>query len=270
MKKFSLHLFLSAVGLAAALNIGCSSGKGDGGGTGIALTPSTDGFFDGTNEAGILGAWYSYGDWYGGTPATGGMGDCKVKGGFDQAVCSVIETPIPGEKFTNTGKMCTKGTAAVVIKDATMAFAYSAIWGAGIGFDLNNAGTDDGGTGAKGAWDATAHNVVGFSFTIDTPPTGGQMRVEFPTNAIPGTTDINSAYWGGATMGLSPFNKGGDYSFMFDDVPAGNGVGGPMYLTGATPFDRTKIQSMQFHVVTNTSSAIPFEYCISNLKALTK
>ena len=27
--------------------------------------------------------------------------------------------------------------------------AYSAIWGAGIGFDLNNGGTDDGGTGVK-------------------------------------------------------------------------------------------------------------------------
>src|SRR6266540_753751 len=261
MKKFSLHMFLSAVGLAAALNIGCSSGTKDPG-AGIPLMPSTDGFFDGSNEAGILGAWYSYGDWYGGMPATGGMGDCKVKGGFDQAVCSVIETPIPGEKFTNTGKMCTKGTAAKVVNDSTGMFAYSAIWGAGIGFDMANAGTDDGGTGEKGTWDATAHNVVGFSFHIDMPPVGGQMRVEFPTYAIKGTTDINSAYWGGATMGLSPFKTAGDYSFMFDDVPAGSGVGGPMYLmAAATPFDRTKIVSMQFHVVTNTSSPVPFDYC---------
>jgi hypothetical protein len=48
-----------------------------------------------------------------------------------------------------------------------------------------------------------------------------------------------------------------------------NFVGGPMYLTPHMPFDKTKILSMQFHVVTNTSSSIPFTYCISNLQALT-
>jgi hypothetical protein len=160
--------------------------------------------------------------------------------------------------------MCTSGTAAKVINTAgTTTPAYSAIWGAGIGFDLNNGGTDDGGTGEKLPWDATAHGVTGFSFHIDTPPVGGQMRVEFPTSVAIGTTDINAAYWGGATMNLSPFNKAGDYSFHWTDV------GGPMYLANAMPFDKTKILSMQFHVVTNTSSAIDFSYCISNLRALT-
>ena len=41
-----------------------------------------------------------------------------------------------------------------------------------------------------------------------------------------------------------------------------------MYLTSPTAFDPTKILSVQFHVVTNTSSTIPFNYCISKVKAL--
>lgn len=261
MKKFSITLLSILTAATAATTVGCGSSKtggdGGGGGSGIALVPSNDGFYDGTNEAGILGAWYAYGDWYGGTPTMAGNGDCPVKGMFTQADCSSITMPTPGQPFANTGgKMCASGTAAKVVMSQ-----YSAIWGTGIGFDMNNAG-NDGGTGQKGAWDATAHNVTGFSFHIDMPPTGGQMRVEFPTNATPGTTDINAAYWGGAGQNLSPISKTDDYSFHWADV------GGPMYLASPMAFDKTKILSMQFHVVTNTSSTIDFNYCISNLRAL--
>ena len=186
MKKLSISalLTLAAVGVAAT-NIGCSSSPGTGGGTkGTLLKPTTDGFFDGST-LGVLGAWYSYGDWYGGTPTAAGAGDCPTKGAFTVDQCSAITTPVPGEPFTNVdGAMCTSGTAAKVLD-----MNYSAIWGAGIGFDMNNAGSD-GGIG-KQPYDAAAHNVTGISFHIDTPPTGGQMRVEFPTSAVTGTTDIN-------------------------------------------------------------------------------
>jgi hypothetical protein len=267
MKKLSISLLLTlgVVASATSTNIGCSSG-GSGGGTGtggsgngVDLVPNADGFFDGNNGAGILGAWYSYGDWY--NPAAG-SGDCAVMGGFTAAECSNITTPVPGQPFANTGgTMCTTGTVAKVVPMAgSTTPAYSAIWGAGIGFDLNNAG-NDGGTG-KNAWDAEANGVKGFSFHIDMPPVGGQMRVEFPTNATPGTTDINAAYWGGAGANLSPINTGGDYSFTLEEV------GGPNYLTSPMPFDKKKIVSVQFHVVAGTSSTIPFNYCISNLKAL--
>jgi hypothetical protein len=261
MKKLSTSLFLTFA-VVAATSVGCGSSPGGGGG-GKKLVPSDTGFFDGS-VAGILGAWYSYGDWYNPAPGAGDCGTMNM-GMFTEAQCSHISSPIPGDPFTNAGdgKMCTTGTAAKVIMDATGATAYSAIWGAGIGFDLNNGGTDDGGTGAKLAWDATSNGVTGFRFTIDMPPIGGQMRVEFPTNAAPGVTDINSAYWGGETMNLSPFTKAGTYSFHWADV------GGPMYLTPHMAFDKTKIVSMQFHVVTNTSSAIDFNYCIRDLFALT-
>jgi hypothetical protein len=265
MKKLSIILTLAAIGIAAT-NVGCGSspspGTGTGGDGGPAMgdpVPVTStGFIDGSNAAGILGAWYSYGDWYGGTPTMAGNGDCFNMGGFTEAQCSSIVTPVPGAEFTNTdGKMCTSGTAAVVIN-----MMYSAIWGTGIGFDLNNGGTDDGGTGAKLPWDAMAHGVTGLSFHIDMPPTGGQMRVEFPTSAVPGTTDINAAYWGGAGANLSPFTKTGTWSFHWTDV------GGPSYLPSPMPFDKTKILSVQFHVVTGTSSPIPFNYCISDIRTL--
>ena len=266
MKKLSIILTLAFVAGTATTNTGCgSSPGGSSGGGGDPLTPSDMGFFDGTNKAGILGAWYSYGDWWGGTPTMSGGGDCPAAG-FTQAECSDIQTPMPGAPFTNTGgSMCTTGTVAKVANmPGTTTPAYSAIWGAGIGFDMNNGGTDDGGTGVKQAWDANAAGVTGFSFHIDMPPTGGQMRVEFPTNAMPTVTDINAAYWGGATTDLSPFTKGGDYSFKLSEV------GGPHYATNPPAFDPTKILSMQFHVVANTSSTVPFMYCISNLKTLTK
>jgi hypothetical protein len=86
--------------------------------------------------------------------------------------------------------------------------------------------------------------------------------VGFSTAAAIGTTDVNAAYWGGAAANLSPFTKSGDYAFRFTDV------GGPVRLTAPMPFDKTKILSMKFHVVSNASSIVPFSCCISNLRAL--
>jgi hypothetical protein len=268
MKKLSMFLTLAVVG--AATSMGCSSSPGSkpegGTATGWALTPSDTGFLAAdANMAGITGAWYSYGDSWGGTPTSMAGGDC-TKAGFTAAECSDIVTPVPGQPFMNTGGvMCTNGTVAKVANmPGTTTPAYSAIWGAGVGFDLNNGGTDDGGTGAKQTYDAVAHGVTGFSFHIDMtgPPTGGQMRVEFPTYAMMGVTDINAAYWGGASTDLSPFTKAGDFSFTLAEV------GGPHYATSPPAFDPTKILSMQFHVVANTSSTVPFTYCISNVQAL--
>ena len=228
----------------------------------IRPSPGPNGCFDGSNHAGIVGCWYAYDDWYGGTPAVAMGGDCPAAG-FTEGQCSAITTPIPGQVFTNvSGAMCTSGTAAKVIMDAAGATATAAIWGAGIGFDMNNGGTADGGTGQMLPWDATAHGVTGFSFHIDSPPVGGKMRIEFPTSAAMGTTDVTPAYWGGADMNLSPFTAGGTYSFHWEDVGGPEGIASPM------PFDKTKILSMRFHVVTNTSSTIPFSYCITDVRAL--
>ena len=43
-----------------------------------------------------------------------------------------------------------------------------------------------------------------------------------------------------------------------------------MYLTGrlSYPFDKTKIQSIQFQVFTNVNMAIPYNFCVNNLAVL--
>jgi hypothetical protein len=221
--------------IVAVAGIGCGSGPPPP----QQPQPSSNGCFDGSNDAGIVGCWYAY-------------GDCTA----DQ--CSTVTAPVPGQPFPGmNGLMCTEGTAAKAVGTAG-----SAIRGTGIGFDLNNPGAADGGVGEKLPWDATAHGITGFVFQIDTPPVGGNMRVEFPTSAEIGTTDVNAAYWGGATANLSPINSGRTYSFHWADV------GGPMDLTSPPPFDKTKILSMQFHVVSNDVAPIPFSYCISNIRAL--
>ena len=103
-----------------------SNDGGDDGSTpspGIALTPDGNGTFDGTNGAGVTGAWWSLGDYYlDGIP---GAGTCP-KDGFTASQCSTIAAPTPGLPFAPTadGKMCTTGVAAQVIPDGSGQLAY--------------------------------------------------------------------------------------------------------------------------------------------------
>jgi hypothetical protein len=256
---------------ALALGVGaCSSSspaKTDGsagtGGGGIVLTPSATGFLDGTNAAMVLGAWYAYGDNYSST-GIAGMGDCEVKGMHAAATCSTFDASVaqPGQPFVPMGEdsMCTKGTAAMVVNDSSGMADYSNMFGAGIGLDLNNAGAD-GGTG-KQPYNATMHGITGISFDIDMVP-GNNLRVEFPTSLSPGVTDINGAYWKGSMMG-SPVKAGMTNVIHWGDVEK------PFYLTSnLNPyFDPTKILSIQFHVYTNATAAVPFQFCVSHLTML--
>ena len=102
--------------------------------TGIAITPDATGTFDGTNPAGVLGAWWATGDDYDFT-GTAGKGTCPMAG-FTDAQCSSIATPTPGKPFvpnpTGTG-MCSSGIAAQVLAGDGGTPAYSSIWGDIIG-----------------------------------------------------------------------------------------------------------------------------------------
>jgi hypothetical protein len=111
---------------------GASDGFGTA--TGILLTPSSLGFYDGTNLAGVVGAWYAFGDYYdgGGVLAMPGMGSCP-KAGFAMAQCSTVSTPTVSAWFVPDSKgkgMCTSGTAATVVGLDGGAPDYSDIWGA--------------------------------------------------------------------------------------------------------------------------------------------
>jgi hypothetical protein len=235
--------------------------------TGIAITPDAMGRFDGTNSAGVRGAWWATTDDYdfAGTPGTG---TCPMAG-FTDAQCSSIVTPTPGKPFvpnpTGTG-MCTSGTAAQVLAGDGGEPAYSVIWGSIIGFDLQDppgfyddagAPTADASPTSKGQYDAKAHGVTGIAFDIDTPPLGN-LRVEFQTMG----TENNAAYWGGSVSNSSPVFPGHNEVRWSD-------VGGPAYLTNPPRFDPTRLESVAFHVVVNASAPVPYLFCINNVVMLT-
>jgi hypothetical protein len=146
--------------------------------------------------------------------------------------------------------MCLSGTAAQVIG---VPADYSNIFGIGIGLDLHNVG------GVKQPYDATAHHVLGFQFTLSGLPAGtSTVRVEFP---IPGTDATGDAYAETIAPGTTQM------TVLWSDPPA------PSFTlpTGMTEpaFDPSMIESIQFHVVTNTQASIPvMSFCVSGMAAL--
>jgi hypothetical protein len=283
MRHVANNFALVLIGTATLAVAACSSSKSSGpseggtggtsGGGGIVLLPSDTGYLDGTNAAGVLGPWYAYADGYS-DAGVFGAGKCQAMNHMD---CSKFDTPMPGMPFApsdvTTGKMCATGHAAIVgtLPDGVN-FDYSNVYGAAIAVDLNNMGAGDSGVNptTKGSYDPTTKTppITGIAFDIDMPPTNA-MRVELPTNAAPGGaagggTDNDAAWWGGGTGNTSPIKKGHN-SFKWADV------GGPSYLMNPPPpaFDKTKITSIKWHVVTSTSAAIDFSFCVSNLTMLT-
>jgi hypothetical protein len=238
---------------------GASDGFGTS--TGILLTPSSIGYYDGTNLAGVVGAWYAAGDYYDGDGvlAMPGMGSCP-KAGFSMAQCSMVTTPTVSAWFVpdSNGKgMCTSGIAAKVIGLDGGPPDYAHIWGAGIGFDLNNPGEASGGVGVKGQYDAPAHGITGIAFEIDTVPVG--FRVALSTQS----TEDASANGGVLTEYQLPIVAPGRLEIRW---PA---VGGPGWVSSAPPFDPTKIQSVWFSVGSNDLSAVDYSFCINKMTALT-
>ena len=228
---------------------------------GIAIAPDGTGTFDGTNAAGVIGAWGSTGDYYDAN-ATAGAGTCPTDG-FPQSQCSTINAPTPGMAFLPdpTGRgMCTSGVAAQAIPDDGGQPAYSFIWGNFVFFDLNHPPSPDAGIDAGTgpmAYDAPAHGITGFAFDLE--GTVNELRVEFPTQA----TWNGPAYWEGATANVSPVSGPGHYEIRWADV------GGPSYLAAPPPFDPRTLESIRFHVISVASAATPYSYCIKNTVLLT-
>jgi len=167
--------------------------------------------------------------------------------------CSMITAPT-GTTFPPTdiatAKMCTSGTAAKVLKMGTMD-DYGNMFGAGIGIDFNNPG------GTKGTFDASGYKGIQFKIDGDNVPTA--FRVEFPTTATHGSTD-GADYADADGMNnwpMTKIDKNALNTIMFDRVHSPT--------KAADVFDVTHLEGVQFHVPTNTSAAVPFSYCISNL-----
>jgi hypothetical protein len=280
--KHQTSIFFMAVCLGlASMTTGCASsppagsggGKGggggsattgsggtSGGGTLMALMPDMTGYVMAPDAIGIKGAWYEYGDGAGsdGTTATG---DCE-KAGHPVTACSSVTSPTFGSFPPNpptSAKLCTTGTVEKVVDIVGMTGMpdYSAMWGAGIGLDLNNGG---GANAVKMPYDATAHGVKGIAFDIDAVPLTG-IRIEFPT---PATSTTAAIYKSDASANYASMLTSGHNELLFKDVAA------PGYVMNPPAFDPTMIVSVQFHVPTSTSAAAPYTFCIDNFSVITQ
>lgn len=212
---------------------------------------------------GVVGGWYAFGDGVG--PAADATtndfadSDC-AEDGFTADQCSAITTPTPGQRFAPTdlptSEMCTTGIAAQVLADNTGTLAYAALWGAGIGLDFNNPGSDE---STRSPMDLSGYQGIAFDFSANLVPNA--IRVNFP---FLGEHGSDAPYWMGATSEGSPLTTG-HIEISWSDV------GGPLYLTQITPpatppaFDPTHIQSIQFQVFTNAVTTTPYAFCVSNL-----
>jgi hypothetical protein len=244
-----------------------SDGGAPGGGTLVSLMPDPNGYLGpSTNSIGIQGAWYGYGDDWGTNGAPPGV--CETVGMHMMSACSTITFPPAATAsdagdggFTSSfpqmtaGTMCLSGTAAKVI-----ASDYTNIFGIGIGLDFNNQG------GVKMPYDATSNHVTGFSFNLSGIPTGATLRVELPIPA----TDKSGDAWAISASADGAYTV--DLTTASGDLHALKPSFTPAMGTTEPAFDATMIESIQFHVVTNTTAAVTIpdsmRLCVSNLQAI--
>src|SRR5258706_10229186 len=109
----------------------------------------------------------------------------------------------------------------------------------GIGLDFNSVG------GVKTPYDATKHGIIGVQFKLTgLPAAPGAVRVEM---TMPATDRTGDAY-------SKTIPADGVYTVLFTDLkpsftlPVG---------TSEPPFDPSSIESIQVHLPTVTSAAIP-------------
>jgi hypothetical protein len=180
------------------------------------------------NNYGIQGAWYCFQD----SVSTTSAPNCSQP--------NVAPTNIP---FNATGGgECINGTVP----------AGTSGFGAAIGVELNNAG----GAAAKGVFNATQASIVGFEITITgtvgATGDGVGLRVSFTTAAT--------------TAGPQPFVDvpgPGTYQVLFANAVAPLNIGG----TGVK-LNAASIADVQVFVPQQPNIAVPFNFCITEMKPL--
>jgi hypothetical protein len=220
---------------------GGSTGTGGatGGGSateGVPLTPA-DGWVDAASNAlCITGAMFSYGD------DTSKMGMT--------------------EDFTGANA-CIKGTAAKVNTACTPVApatdCYGTFWGAAIGLNLNQPIDPVTGEGVVTPLKYDATHLKGFSFTIS-GPAGGEGMI--PTTLRFKVEDGVTEYCTWKTVGKGP------NTVLFTELETkcwehSKGTG-----TSATTA-QAGLLKIAWQVVTNTGGTIPFDYCVSDVRAIT-
>jgi len=225
----------SAGSSSAAAGTGSSDAGTSAGGTGSSVLPAgvpltaTDGWVDVmSNSLGIQGAMFSYAD--------------------DTSKATMMDDFVAADA-------CIKGTAAKVdLKCTPVAPAtdcYGTFWGAAIGLNLNQ--PNDPATGMGGMpmpFDASA--LTGFAFDIEgaAVPTSLRFKIENATGEF-------------CSPPAKPVKLGAN-TFLFSDLMTQCWKTGGMSAVGA----KSGIIKIAWQVVTNDKSAVPFDYCVKDVRAL--
>lgn len=204
-------------------------------GTGFALVPTGGWVAGGTNEVGIQGSFFT-------------LSDAKRTDGLPAGSTTVM----PADFLMATGptSICLSGAASQVMVNATTAMPdYARYWGGGIGFNL----ADLGGTSGPQPW--ARGKVVGFSFNITgtTVPPAGQFR--FGANFYEGAA-LNQDACVNITMGVN--------TIRFDQIVAqcyNTPPGAPIPATA-------QLQSLKWQIATVATAPTPFNFCVTDLKAI--
>jgi hypothetical protein len=202
---------------------------------GVPLTP-TDGWVDqASNTLGIQGAMFAYAD------DTSKMGMT--------------------ENFMGASA-CIKGTAAEVVMGCTIVppatDCYGTFWGAAIGLNLNQPIDMTTMMGADPMpFDAGAKGITGFAFEItgEGVPTSLRFKVEDASGEYCNTKE-------------KPVLKGAN-SFTFADL---HSECWEMTATMNPNAEAAKsgLLKIAWQVVTKTGATVPFDYCVTNVRALTQ
>jgi len=150
--------------------------------------------------------------------------------------CSTVTTPAANSFANVGGKMCTSGHTSTA----------AAAWGAGVGLELNDGPP-------QMPYDTTAHGIKGFCFVLSgsTIPST-TIRVAFPTK-----NNNDNAYF-------SPVSTLGQHTVLFSDTAQGS------WVTTKSAFEPTAVMLLQFQIPASTIAAVPWDFCIEGLTAITQ
>ena len=259
--------------------------------TGTAGAPAT-----GTAGAPATGTAGAPATGTGGPPATGTAGSGSSTPGYDLTpVMGWIDgasngAGIQGALFAagddvshasttsdfTTASACIKGTAAKVDLTCTPPAGgdcYGVTWGEEIGLNLNQPNVVDPDSGAAMGGDPINYDasmLSGFSFDVtgNTVPAGASFRfkVVHPTTADTSDSAPVTEYCNVPTKKVVL----GTNTFLFTDL-----VKACYAITTDPPNEvatvgQNAIKQIAWQVVTNTQATVPFDFCISNIKALPK
>jgi hypothetical protein len=138
---------------------------------------------------------------------------------------------------------CARGIATQVSVDPVTGFpAYDLQWGVLLGIRLYQPGLE--------VFDAKAYGVGGFLVDI-AGVAPGDLRVNVVTLETVGTAHF-----------VTLPTQQRDAAILFDQAQQGAWIPNPV------PLDTSRITGIEFHVYTNANAPQPFDFCISNLRAI--